>query len=370
MTTTAERPATGIGAADSYGPGSPLGPGYAVAGSEVRYRDAFNKTLRDELDRDPDVLIMGEDISGGFDKETGKPLDAWGGPFAATKGLVQDFGPERIRDTPISEAGFLGAAVGAALTGLRPVVDLMYFDFVTVAFDQLLSNAAKSRYMFAGQTKVPLTMFARSGAGTGHAAQHSESFYSILAHIPGLKVVVPSDPYSVRGLLAAAIRDDDPVFVCNDKKLINLTGFVPDESYVIELGKGRYMRRGGDVTLVGMSYTSIVCQQAAEKLAQEGVEAEVIDMLSLSPIDEDIVLESVMKTNRLVIVDEDTPRAGMAAEISAFVCEKAFDYLDAPIKRVTGPHTPVPYNKGLETAFMPQPDTVVETTKKLLGLSG
>ncbi len=346
---------------------SGLGPGYDVAGQEMRYRDAFNKTLRDELNHDADVFVMGEDISGGFDKETKEPLDAWGGPFAATKGLVQDFGPERIRDAPISEAGFVGAAVGAALTGLRPVVDLMYFDFVTVAFDQLLSNAAKSRYMFAGQTKVPLTLFARSGAGTGHAAQHSESFYSMLAHIPGLKVVVPSDPYSCRGLLAAAIRDDDPVFLVNDKKLINMTGFVPDESFTIELGKGRYLRRGSDVTLVGMSYTSVVCQEAAAKLAEQGIDAEVVDMMSLSPFDEDILIESVQKTNRVVVVDEDTPRASMASEFAAVIADKAFDYLDAPVKRVTAPHTPVPYNRDLEQAFMPNPDDVVGTVMTMLG---
>ena len=349
--------------ADVDGPG----PGYEVDGLNVRYRDAFNQTLRDELERDPDVFIMGEDISGGFDKETKEPLDAWGGPFAATKGLVQDFGPERIRDAPISEAGFVGAGVGAALTGLRPVVDLMYFDFVTVAYDQLLSNAAKSRYMFGGQTKVPLTLFARSGGGTGHAAQHSESFYSMLAHIPGLKVAVPSDPYTCRGLLAAAIRDDDPVFLVNDKKLINMMGYCPYESFTIPLGKGRYLRRGSDVTLVGMSYTSVVCKQAADGLAEDGIDCEVVDMLSLSPFDEDIIIESVRKTNRVVIVDEDTPRASMASEFAAIIADKAFDYLDAPVKRVTSPHTPVPYNKGLETDFMPQPEDVAGTVRTLLG---
>jgi pyruvate dehydrogenase E1 component beta subunit len=243
----------------------------------------------------------------------------------------------------------------------------MYFDFVTVAFDQLLSNAAKSRYMFGGQTRVPLTLFARSGAGTGHAAQHSESFYSMLAHIPGLKVVVPSDPYSVKGLLAAAIRDDDPVFLVNDKKLINLTGFVPDEDYIIELGKGRYLRRGTDVTLVGMSYTSIACQKAADQLAEIGIDAEVIDMMSLSPFDEDILIESVSKTNNVVIVDEDTPRASMASEFAAIIADKAFDSLDSPVKRVTSPHAPVPYNRDLENAFMPQPEDVVGTVKNLLG---
>jgi pyruvate dehydrogenase E1 component beta subunit len=346
---------------------NPLGPGYdGVPGSVLRFRDIFRDTLKAEMLRDDDVFLMGEDISGGFDRDTKEPLDAWGGPFAATKGLVQEFGPERIRDAPISEAGFVGAAVGSALTGMRPVVDLMYFDFVTVAFDQLLSNAAKSRYMFGGQTRVPMTLFARSGAGTGHAAQHSESFYSMLAHIPGLKVVVPSDPYSVKGLLAAAIRDDDPVFLINDKKLINLDGFVPEEDYVIELGKGRYTRRGVDVTLVGMSYTSIVCQQAAEQLAEIGIDAEVIDMMSLSPFDEDILIESVQKTNNVVIVDEDTPRASMSSEFAAVIADKAFDYLDAPVKRVTAPHSPVPYNRELENAYMPQPADVVGTVKNLL----
>jgi pyruvate/2-oxoglutarate/acetoin dehydrogenase E1 component len=346
---------------------NPLGPGYDnVAGSVQRFRDIFRDTLKAEMNRDEDVFLMGEDISGGFDRDTKEPLDAWGGPFAATKGLVQEFGPERVRDAPISEAGFVGAAIGSALTGMRPVVDLMYFDFVTVAFDQLLSNAAKSRYMFGGQTRVPLTLFARSGAGTGHAAQHSESFYSMLAHIPGLKVVVPSDPYSVKGLLAAAIRDDDPVFLINDKKLINLDGFVPDEDYVIELGKGRYLRRGADVTLVGMSYTSVVCQKAAEQLAEIGIDAEVIDMMSLSPFDEDILIESVKKTNNVVIVDEDTPRASMSSEFAAVIADKAFDYLDAPVKRVTAPHSPVPYNRELEQAFMPQPADVVGTVKNLL----
>ena len=345
-----------------------IGPGFQVPGKELRYRDAFNETLRKELEFDENVFIIGEDISGGFDKDTKKPLDAWGGPFAATKGLVQDFGVERIMDAPISEAGFVGAAIGAALTGLRPVVDLMYFDFTTVAFDQLLSNAAKSRYMFGGQTKVPLTLFARSGRGTGHAAQHSSAIYSILAHIPGLKVVTPSDSYSVKGLLSAAIRDDDPVFVVNDKKLINMTGFVPDQDYQIELGNGRYLRSGDDITLVGMSYTSVVCKEASEKLEKIGIDAEVIDLMSLSPLDEDIIIDSVKKTNRIVIVDEDNPRASMASEIAAIVSDKAFDYLDAPIKRVTAPHTPVPYSKGLEDEFMPDSNDVVKTVQNILNL--
>mgnify|MGYP003300032211 FL=1 len=343
-----------------------LGPGYDVKGNEMRYRDAFNNTLRAELEYDKNVLIIGEDISGGFDKKTKEPLDAWGGPFAATKGLVQDFGTERIMDAPISEAGFVGAAIGAALTGLRPVVDLMYFDFTTVAFDQLLSNAAKSRYMFGGQTKVPLTLFARSGGGTGHAAQHSSAFYSILAHIPGLKVVTPTDPYSVKGLLSAAIRDDDPVFVVNDKKLINMTGFVPDEDYQIELGKGRCLKEGSDITLVGMSYTTVVCQEAAEKLKEIGVDAEVIDLLSLSPLDEDIIIESVKKTNRIVIVDEDNPKASIASEVAAIVSDKAFDYLDAPVTRVAAPFAPVPFSPALEQSYVPNAESIAKGVRDVL----
>ena len=349
---------------------SPMGPGMEVPGREIRYREAFNKTLGDEMERDPDTILMGEDVAGGAGRkdDEGNYLDSWGGPFAATKGLIQRFGDQRIRDTPISEAGFMGTAVGAAITGLRPIVDIMYFDFIQVAIDQLLSNAAKMRWMFAGQSNVPLTIFGRTGAGSGHAAQHSQSYYSILVHITGLKVVAPSDPYTCRGLLAAAIRDDDPVIVCNQKRLINMSGFVPDESFAIELGKGRYLRRGSDVTLVGMSYAAEVCRSAAEQMAEEGIDAEVVDLLSLSPMDEDIILESVAKTNRVVIVDEDTPRCGMAADVSALIADRAFDSLDAPIKRVTGPHTPVPYCRPLESAFIPDEAAVAGTTKRLLGI--
>jgi pyruvate dehydrogenase E1 component beta subunit len=344
-----------------------LGPGTDVPGREERYRDAFQRTLRDELNHDPDVFIMGEDVAGGPGREDQGIIDSWGGPFAATKGLIQDFGAQRIVDTPISEAGFVGTAIGAALTGLRPVVDLMYFDFVGVAMDQLLSNAAKSRYMFAGQSKIPLTLFARSGAGTGHAAQHSSNFYSIFAHIPGLKVVAPSDPYTVRGLLSASIRDDDPVVFCNHKLAINMRGFVPDENYQIPLGKGRVIREGSDVTLVGMSWTTEICRKAAEQLATEGIGCDVVDLLSLSPLDEDVFLNSVAKTSRVVIVDEDTPIASMASEVSAVIADKGFDLLDAPIKRVTSPHAPVPYSKPLEVAYMPDEETVAATTRALLG---
>ena len=321
--------------------------------AEKIFAEAINEAIAEEMRRDSNVFIMGEDIR----------LSVYG----ATANLYKEFGEERVLDTPLSENGFFGAAIGASLVGMRPIVETVT-SFMWVAMDQLISQAAKMRYMFGGQTKVPLTLFARSGGGTGHAAQHSSAFYSILAHIPGLKVVTPTDPYSVKGLLSAAIRDDDPVFVVNDKKLINMTGFVPDEDYQIELGKGRCLKEGSDITLVGMSYTTVVCQEAAEKLKEIGVDAEVIDLLSLSPLDEDIIIESVKKTNRIVIVDEDNPKASIASEVAAIVSDKAFDYLDAPVKRVTAPHTPVPYSKKLENEFMPDSDDVLQTVKNILDI--
>ena len=286
---------------------NPLGPGFDVPGREERYRDSFQRTLRDELNHDENVYIMGEDVAGGPGREDQGIIDSWGGPFAATKGLIQDFGARRIVDTPISEAGFLGAAIGSALTGLRPVVDLMYFDFIGVAMDQIISNASKSRYMFGGQTRIPLTMFARSGGGTGHAAQHSSNFYSILAHLPGIKVVVPSDPYSVRGLLAASIRDDDPVIIFNNRQLMGLRfdDHVPEASYTVPIGKANIAREGTDVTLIGIGYTTRVCLEAADDLAEQGYAPEVIDLLSLSPMDREMILASVRKTRKVVIVDED-----------------------------------------------------------------
>ena len=334
---------------------------------ELRYREVFNETLRNEMRRDPSILLIGEDVAGGAGRAHLGIIDAWGGPFGTTKGLIQEFGPERVRDTPISEAAFLGTAIGAALTGYRPVVDLMYVDFVGTCFDQLLNNAAKIRYMLGGQAKVPLTIFTRSGAGVGSAAQHSETFYSIFAHIPGLKCVIPSDAYTLKGLLSAAIRDDDTVILFNHKLLMNTAAPVPDEEYIIPLGKARITRPGRDLTLVGLSYTTTVCMQAAEKLAEEGLDAEVLDLLSVSPMDEEAILNSVAKTNRLVIVDEDTPRCNMATDIAALVVDQAFDSLDAPIKRVCAPHTPVPYSQPLEEAYIPDADQVVEAVHEMLG---
>ncbi|MBI4337159.1 MAG: alpha-ketoacid dehydrogenase subunit beta [Chloroflexi bacterium] len=334
---------------------------------EIRYRDAVNEALRQEMQRDPDVIILGEDIAGGAGRAQQGIVDAWGGPFRTTQRLIQEFGPERVRDTPISEGGFIGAAIGAAAAGLRPVAELMFVDFVGVCLDQLLNNAAKMRYMYGGQITIPVTIVTRIGAGVGSAAQHSESFYSIFAHIPGLKGVVPSDPYTAKGLLTAAIRDDDPVVLFEHKKLYNRTGPVPQEAYTLPIGKARVLKPGKDITLVGISLMTWECMAAAEALAKEGVDAEVIDLLSVSPIDYDAVLESVRKTHRLVVVDEDTPRCSVASEIISIVAEEALDFLDAPPRKVTAPHTPVPYSRPLEKLYVPDAARIVAAARAAVG---
>ncbi len=332
----------------------------------LRYREAINEALHQEMERDSTIIIMGEELAGAAGKEDQGFIDAWGGPFKTTVGLIQKFGKERVLDTPISEAGFVGAAIGAALTGLRPVAELMFSDFVGVCWDQLVNNAAKIRYMYGGQIKVPFTLLTRIGAGVGSAAQHSESFYSMFAHMPGLKVVLPSDPYTAKGLLVSALRDDDPVIYCEHKMLYQMTGPVPEEAYAIPIGKGRITREGNDITLVGISRMSLLCLEAAEALANEGIDVEVIDLLSVSPLDFNLIIESVRKTHRLVIVDEDTPRANVASDIAATVTEEAFDELDAPPRRVTAPHTPVPYGRRLEALYVPTPERIQAMVKSLL----
>lgn len=334
---------------------------------ELRYREAINEAIRQEMERDETVIIMGEEIAGGAGREHLGIVDAWGGPFRTTVGLIQQFGNQRVLDTPLSEAAFVGTAIGAASTGMRAVAELMFVDFVGVCMDQLLNNAAKMRYMFGGQVKVPFTMLTRIGAGFGSAAQHSESFYSIFSHIPGLKGVVPSDPYTAKGLLIAAIRDDDPVVYFEHKGLYGDTGPVPEEPYAIPLGKARTVRSGSDITMVGISRMTWVCTEAAETLAKSGISAEVVDLLSVSPIDYDLIIDSVRRTHRLVVVDEDTPVCSLASDICARVAEEAFDYLDAPPSRVTAPHTPVPYSRPLENIYLPNAARVVSTAERLVG---
>lgn len=340
-------------------------------GRELRFSRAENEALRQEMERDAAVVLLGEDVAGGAGRADQGVIDAWGGPMGSTKGLIQQFGPERIIDTPICEMGFVGAAVGAAMTGLRPVAELMFVNFVGVALDQIMNEGAYLRYMLGGQVSVPMvvkTAIGATGMGTdrggGTAAQHSGSMYSFFAHIPGLKCVAPSDAFSAKGLLTAAIRDPDPVVYCSHRRLGGVSGEVPEEPYALPLGKARTLREGRDVTLVGISYMTTVCLQAAAELAEEGVEAEVIDLLSLSPLDEEAIAESVRRTRRLVVVDEDTPRCSTARDIAAVVADTCIDYLDGPVKTVTGPHTPVPYSGVLEAAYVPGPDAVAAAARE------
>lgn len=335
---------------------------------EIEYRDAVNEALHQEMERDTNIILMGEEMAGGAGRAHLGIIDAWGGAYRTTRGLIQKFGPGRVRDTPLSEGGFIGAAIGAASSGLRPIAELMYCDFIGVCMDQILNNAAKMKYMYGGQVSVPLTLMTRVGAGSRAAAQHSESLYSILVHIPGLKVVLPSDAYTAKGLLISAIRDNDPVIFMDHKSLYRKKCHVPEELYTYPIGKARTVRKGKDITLVGISAMTWVCTEAADILAKDGIEAEVIDVLSVSPLDYDHILESVRKTEHLVIVDEDNPRCSVATDIAATVADEAIDYLDAPIKRVTAPHTPVPYNPNLEQAYIPNAERVLAAAKLVLDL--
>lgn len=324
----------------------------------ITMRDAVHEALRDEMRRDGSVILLGEDVSGGAGREAEGLADAWGGAFAEYKGLLSEFGDGRVLDTPISELGYIGAAVGAAATGLRPVAELMFVDFVGVCLDPIMNQAAFMRYMSGGRASVPLTLITHIGAGIGMAAQHSKVLYSFFTHIPGLKVVAPSTAYHAKGLLTASIKDDDPVVFCIHKLLLGRSEHVPEEAYELPIGQARIAREGRDVTLVGAAFTTSVCLEAADLLRDEGIDAEVVDLLSLSPLDEDTVLSSVRRTGRAVVVDEGFPRCGLATDVAALIADRAFDHLDGPVKRVTAPHAPVPFSRPLETAFMPSPDQV------------
>lgn len=342
----------------------------------LTYREAVNEALRLEMRRDPRIIYLGEDVAGGAGRAHLGIVDSWGGPFGATKGLIQEFGPERVRDTPIAEQAFITAAVGAALTGLRPIAELMFVDFLGVALDAILNQLAKQRYLHAGAASVPLVIRTMVGIapvadpnrpGGGTAAQHSQTLYPLLVHIPGIKCVAPSNAYYAKGLTIAAIRDDDPVVVCDHKMLFAQRAPVPEEAYEWPIGKAAIARPGRDVTLVGFSYTTHLCLQAAEALAKEGIEAEVIDLLSLSPLDEEAILESVRKTNRAVIVEESPPRCSVARDIAALIADQAFDYLDAPVKTVTAPHAHVPYSSALEHLYPPKVEQIVAAVHEQRG---
>jgi acetoin:2,6-dichlorophenolindophenol oxidoreductase subunit beta len=321
--------------------------------SKKSFRQALNEAMRQEMERDPTVILMGEDIAGGMGSKGDQ--DAWGDVLGASKGLLPKFGRERIYDTPISESAFIGAAAGAAINGLRPIAQLMFVDFFGVCGDQIVNQIAKFRYMFGGKATTPVVIRTLFGAGLRAAGQHSQCLYPIFTHIPGLKVVIPSSPYEAKGLMTQAIRDDDPVIFFEHKAMYDDTGEVPDEPYVIPLGKANVLRKGSDVTIVAIGRMVQFSIQAADALAKENIKSTVIDPRTTSPLDIATILDSVAGTGRLVIVDEASPRCNIATDISALVAQSGFRSLKAPIKMVTPPHTPVPFAGELEDLYVPSP---------------
>jgi pyruvate/2-oxoglutarate/acetoin dehydrogenase E1 component len=321
---------------------------------ELSYRDALNEALHEEMARDPSVCVLGEDVG------------LYGSPFQITRGLCERFGKQRVRDTPISEEGFVGIAVGAAMTGLRPVVEILYIDFSTLAMDQIVNQAAKAHYMFGGKACVPLVVRTQGGGGRGNAAHHSQSLEMWYVHVPGLIVVQPSTPYDAKGLLKSAIRDDNPTVFIEHKLLYNTTGPVPEEEYLVPLGLADIKRAGSDVTIVATSRMVLLALQAAEQLAQEGFEAEVIDPRTLKPLDSQTIIRSVTKTGRLVVVSEGHRTGGFTAEVAARVQGEAFDWLDAPIMQVATEDVPLPYNGRLELEAIPSVQDIVAAARAVL----
>lgn len=315
-------------------------------------RTAINEAMRLEMRRDPTVILMGEDVAGGQGGSAGVE-DAFGGVLGVTKGLYTEFGGTRVLDTPITESAIIGAAAGAAVTGLRPIAELMFVDFMGVCFDQIFNQAAKFRYMFGGKARTPLVIRAMTGAGLRAAAHHSQSLHGIFTHIPGLKVVTPSGPYDAKGLLIQAIRDDDPVIFLEHKALYDMEEDVPDGSYTIPFGEANVVREGADVTIVAVGRMVHTAMDAARTLSKAGIEATIVDPRTTSPLDEDTILECIEDTGRLVVVDEANPRCSFATDIASLAVTKAFNALRAPVRLVTAPHCPAPFAPNLEDAYIP-----------------
>ncbi len=322
---------------------------------EITFGQAINEALAEELRRDPRVFVMGEDVA-----EAGTP-------FKVLAGLVEEFGPQRVIDSPISEAGITGLGVGAAMTGMRPVIDIMFGDFITLTMDQMVNQAAKIHYMSGGKLRGPMVMRTTLGATRRSAAQHSQSLHAWFSHVPGLKVVIPSTPYDAKGLLKTAIRDENPVVFFEDKMMYPLKGPVPQEDYTIPFGVADTKRAGTDVTLVATSSMVQVALQAAEQLQTLGLSAEVIDPRTTSPLDKSTLIESAKKTSRCIVIDEGYEQYGVTAEIAAVIADGAFYYLDAPVKRMGAMNVPVPFSPVLEDLTVPTPDTVTEMAKSLCG---
>jgi pyruvate dehydrogenase E1 component beta subunit len=325
-----------------------------MAGRELMYREALNEALKEEMERDPAVFLMGEGIA------------ERGGSYKVTVDLLDKFGPERVIDTPIAEASFTGVGIGAAITGMRPVVEILFVDFSMLIMDQLVNHAAKYRFMTGGGGGVPMVLRTQGGVGNGLAAQHSQSLEAFFYHVPGLKLVMPSSPADAKGLLKSAIRCDDPVIFLEHKLLYMTKGDVPLEDYCIELGKGDIKREGKDVTMIAWSNMIPRTLQAAEHLIAEGIDAEVVDPRTLVPLDLTLILDSVRKTERVVIVQEAIRRGGVASDIASQIQEQAFDYLDAPVRIVAGMNTPIPFNLSLEEQCVPQTEDIIKAVKEVM----
>ena len=336
--------------------------------AKTSMREALNDAMRQEMRRDPSVIVIGQDVAGGAGGQG--EADAFGGVLGVTKGLYGEFGPMRVIDTPITESAIMGAAAGAAVTGLRPIAELMFVDFIGVCFDQIFNQAAKFRYMFGGKAAAPLVIRAMMGAGKQAGAQHSQCLHALFTHIPGLKVVMPSNAYDAKGLLIQAIRDDDPVIFLEHKLLYDTSDEVPAEPYVIPFGEANFTREGEDVTIVAFARMVHLANQAADKLARAGISATVIDPRTASPLDQDAIIESVEETGRLVVVDEANPRCSLATDVAALAAEHAFDALRAPVKLVTAPHTPVPFAPNLEDAYLPSVEKIEAAVLAAVGKPG
>ncbi len=324
-------------------------------GREITWAEAVNEALCEEMRHDERVFIIGEDVA-----EAGTP-------FKVLSGIVDEFGPERVIDSPISEAGITGLGVGAAMTGMRPVVDIMFGDFITLVMDQMVNQAAKIHYMSGGKLKVPMVLRTTMGATRRTGAQHSQSLHAWFSHVPGLKVIVPSTPYDAKGLMKTAIRDENPVAIFEDKMMFQSKGIVPEEEYTIPLGEADIKREGSDITIVATSSMIEVSLAAADLLDAAGISAEVIDPRTIVPLDKETIVESARKTSRAIVVDEGYERGGVTAEIASVIADEAFYYLDAPVKRMGAMDVPVPFSPALEDITVPTPETVAETARVLCG---
>ncbi len=320
---------------------------------QMTYAEAVRDGMRVEMQRDPNVYLAGEDVA------------QFGGCFGVTAGLYDEFGPKRVMNTPISEAAIVGHGVGAASAGLRPIVEIMFVDFMGCCMDELFNQAAKMRYMFGGKAKVPMVVRTPCGAGMGAAAQHSQCVESWFTHIPGVKTVMPGTPADAKGLMAAAIRDDNPVMYIEHKQLLGVPGEVPEGEYVVPLGKADIKREGSDITIVTWSWMLQKTLAAAEELAKKGISVEIVDPRTLVPLDKDAILKSVSKTGKLLIVHEEVITSGFGGEIAAIVGEEGFDYLDAPIKRLAAPFTPIPFAPILENAFIPSEEKIIAAVESM-----